>query len=418
MDEYKITAEEVSANNVKAAADLVKGEPSENKNIFDRLPELIVERHNGLAGAVYSKEETDSVINSKITEIGAGDMAKAVYDADGDGIVDAAENGIFVYTHTAGALSGSGTNGRFKATVSETVSALNVNGTSCAVKCGEETEMELVADCWYTFILDGNTVNFSSGGAGLNFKIVGSTTEPVSPKENTIWVETDVAIGEWQFSAKEPAVRADGTALAAGDVWVEISENADVVINIAKKNGVNIGLNAVYLWDGTDWIEQTAKAYINANWTDIEGYYYLFKANAVNRLVGGWQTNNNQSGSITDPSIDADGNLSSIGANEPFANKICKTGFDITDYSTLIFTLTNAPTGTNGNSNAAVNIGLATSTGYNTVIGGFPINVKTNTSTGEFFADISAKEGTYYFGFAMCYMNAGTLSFSEIKLKK
>ncbi|MDO5602815.1 MAG: hypothetical protein Q4G07_08605, partial [Oscillospiraceae bacterium] len=35
----------------------------------------------------YTKAETERRLNEKVTEIGAGDMAKAVYDPDGDGVV-------------------------------------------------------------------------------------------------------------------------------------------------------------------------------------------------------------------------------------------------------------------------------------------------------------------------------------------
>lgn len=38
-------------------------------------------------------------------------------------------------------------------------------------------------------------------GNNLNFKIVNGTTKPVNPKENTIWVNTDIEIPNWMFSA-------------------------------------------------------------------------------------------------------------------------------------------------------------------------------------------------------------------------
>ena len=44
------------------------------------------------------------------------------------------------------------------------------------------------------------------GGANLNFKVVGGTTEPASLKENTIWVNTDQKITSWHFGAEEPNV--------------------------------------------------------------------------------------------------------------------------------------------------------------------------------------------------------------------
>jgi hypothetical protein len=46
--------------------------------------------------------------------------------------------------------------------------------------------------------------NAGAGGSSLNFTVVGGTTEPANPKENTIWVNTDQEITGWCFSAKEP----------------------------------------------------------------------------------------------------------------------------------------------------------------------------------------------------------------------
>lgn len=113
---------------------------------------------------------------------------------------------IRTYTHSSSGLSGSGVNGKFKATVSGTYSSISVNGSSCTVKCGEESSVELIEGCWYTFILDGSTVNFSTGGAGakLNLTVVNSETEPASPKENTIWVSGKYGMGSWAISPTKP----------------------------------------------------------------------------------------------------------------------------------------------------------------------------------------------------------------------
>lgn len=44
------------------------------------------------------------------------------------------------------------------------------------------------------------------GGAGLNFKVVGGTTQPTNPKENTIWINTDAEITSWAFAPVDPYV--------------------------------------------------------------------------------------------------------------------------------------------------------------------------------------------------------------------
>lgn len=169
MDEYIITQEEIDENNVKSAPDQFEGEAEEAKHIFDKLPELIAEKFNKLVGYIketfYTKAQTDAIVRERVQNIGAGDMSQTEYDSNEDGIVNSADNGIFSYIQTAdGALSGSGRHGQFKAAVTQTVSAFDINGAEYAVNCAGESEIELIAGAWYTFVLDGDTINFNGGG--------------------------------------------------------------------------------------------------------------------------------------------------------------------------------------------------------------------------------------------------------------
>ena len=96
MVEHKIKAEEISANNVKSAADhITDKDVRKTKNIFDRLPELIVARFNDFIDAVvekftdyYTKEETVAAIDNKVVAIGKGNMDSSVYDKNKDGTVE------------------------------------------------------------------------------------------------------------------------------------------------------------------------------------------------------------------------------------------------------------------------------------------------------------------------------------------
>ncbi len=95
----KITDIEIKQNNVKSAPDKLSesdGASAESiKNIFDKLPELIAQKHNALVDyvneEVYTKTEVDQTMEDKLVNVGAGDMSRAVYDADNDGIVDRAK---------------------------------------------------------------------------------------------------------------------------------------------------------------------------------------------------------------------------------------------------------------------------------------------------------------------------------------
>jgi hypothetical protein len=76
----------------------------------------------------------------------------------------------------------------------------------------------------------------NGGGAPLNFKVVGGTTEPLILKENTIWIDTDSEISSWIFSAKEP------TNFTEGMVWFFMSTTSSGIVefNALKKNGIQI----------------------------------------------------------------------------------------------------------------------------------------------------------------------------------
>jgi hypothetical protein len=56
----------------------------------------------------------------------------------------------------------------------------------------------------------GNLVGATGGGGGIgakfNFEIVGGTTQPNNPSENTIWVNTENEITGWYFGADDPFI--------------------------------------------------------------------------------------------------------------------------------------------------------------------------------------------------------------------
>ena len=161
------------------------------------------------------------------------------------------------------------------------------NGNSYKVKNGEESEIELIKDTWYSFILDEDTINFKSGGANLNFKIIGSTTQPASPKENTIWVETDTPIGKHQFSWSTPSTRADGSPLQTGDIWGRCTSHTEIEINLFKNNTIKLPIQDIWMWNGTEWIWQNAKIYQNSAWKDLyylqyENQWYFWRTSTIN----------------------------------------------------------------------------------------------------------------------------------------
>lgn len=53
-------------------------------------------------------------------------------------------------------------------------------------------------------VTDMPQAKLKGGGANLNFRVLGDTSQPASPKENDIWINTNTAIHHYDFSAEQP----------------------------------------------------------------------------------------------------------------------------------------------------------------------------------------------------------------------
>lgn len=123
----------------------------------------------------------------------------------------------------------------------------------------------------------------NTGGGGLNFHIVGGTTAPSSPSENTIWVETSAAVTGYVFSAAAPSNP------AAGTVWFKASASSNVAFSATKKNQIMVYPNLARQYVGGEWIQKTAQIWQNGAW--IGWTVYLFQnGNVFSDVTGGWST--------------------------------------------------------------------------------------------------------------------------------
>ena len=106
------------------------------------------------------------------------------------------------------------------------------------------------------------------GGAPLNFKVVGNP-QPVSPKENTIWVNTDAEITGWIFSAVEP------TEPTEGIVWFPAGTSQTLIrFNALKKNGIMVYPRSAKQYVSGAWAEVTAKIWQNDEWANWARYLF------------------------------------------------------------------------------------------------------------------------------------------------
>lgn len=102
--------------------------------------------------------------------------------------------------------------------------------------------------------------NAGGGSAALNFKIVGGTTAPSSPSENTIWVNTSTPISDWVFSASQPS------SPAAGLVWIRTSASSTAPFSALKRKVLMVYPASAKQYVNGAWVDVTAQSYQNNGW--------------------------------------------------------------------------------------------------------------------------------------------------------
>ena len=100
------------------------------------------------------------------------------------------------------------------------------------------------------------------GSGGLNFKLVGGTTQPTDPSENMIWVNTDETIAAYAFSPAAPADPENGT------VWIQTGTTSRVAFNAMKKNSIMLYPLKCKQYTDNAWNDRVAQSYIGKEWVD------------------------------------------------------------------------------------------------------------------------------------------------------
>lgn len=172
------------------------------------------------------------------------------------------------------------------------------------------------------------TGNISGGSGGLNFKVVGGTSAPASPKENTIWINTNTTITSYVFSATQPTG-------PAGMVWIFIGTSSTVAFNALKKNGIQVCPISAKQYVGGAWVQKEAKTYQNGAWVDWIAYLYN-KGDECTDITGGWKgvfdaTGYYSKGTITKNATNITVSLNGTQSLVPS----CKNTIDLTDWNTL-----------------------------------------------------------------------------------
>lgn len=130
--------------------------------------------------------------------------------------------------------------------------------------------------------MDAFITRRGGNGSPLNFEIVGGTTQPENPKENTIWVNTETEITGWSFSENEP------TSPAHGNVWFETNDNGEKEFNALTENEMIISPVAARQYASSGWIDRDAYIYQFGSWTILMSGTLYDNGEEFNDKTGGW----------------------------------------------------------------------------------------------------------------------------------
>ena len=112
--------------------------------------------------------------------------------------------------------------------------------------------------------------NAGGGGGGLNFSVVGGTSQPVNPKENTLWVNTQTEISGWVFSPEEPGEPVGGM------VWIRLGTTSEVPFNALKKGELYCFPTSCEQYVGGSWASVDAYIYQGGQWLQFSSeFHYL-----------------------------------------------------------------------------------------------------------------------------------------------
>ena len=176
---------------------------------------------------------------------------------------------------------------------------------------------------------------YDADKAVLNFKVVGGTSAPSDPSENTIWVNTNHTITSWYFGVDKPSVYGEGA------VWISAGTSSQVKFNALKNNGIQVSPLLVYQYVSGEWVNKTAKSYQGGSWVDWWNGELYVPGNEWESVTGGWESRALRWESILDGAPPTITNNNGVITITPNANRggayNCKNKIDLTNYNTLVF---------------------------------------------------------------------------------
>ena len=186
-----------------------------------------------------------------------------------------------------------------------------------------------------------------STGVELNFEVVGGITEPENPKENTIWINTDIEISDYVFSITQPSNPNEGM------VFLFTSIDSQLKFNAIPDNVVEVYPLFASQYINGSWQSKNFKIYQNGEWKNFWDGVVYDAGNENTKYTGGIGLYHGTTGGYGAPTASATKNTSDIkltatrgavdGASV-YAFMYTKNKIDLTPFTTLTAKLSSVGT--------------------------------------------------------------------------
>ena len=252
-------------------------------------------------------------------------------------------------------------------------------------------------------------------GTALNFRVLGRTEQPASPRENDIWIVTDTQIQSWVFSPEEPAEPSEGL------LWIGVG-SGEPSFNALKKNGILLAPVSAKLYSG-DWIDVEAFLFRNGEWTQfselVTDVYLLRGSDLCTAITGGWSARgwkNDEYCTAVAPrvAVGAESVTLSFSSSANFPSGVYETvsDVDLTKYSTMKIRILSLSGMTGG---CSLCVFQSRSSTYPSKEAFLSFH---NLNAGEYELDISQLTGSYCVGIYFHNITDATVEVDAIALRK
>ena len=129
------------------------------------------------------------------------------------------------------------------------------------------------------------------GGGGIDLTVVGGLTPPTTPKENMIWIHTDIPITVVEIRGNDTVLTTPvGETINDGYVRILRGASSGANVSIGRKCILTMKLGSTYVYKGGKGTLVSAWAYKNGRWIKFSfAPVYLYKnGDQCTDITGGW----------------------------------------------------------------------------------------------------------------------------------